>query len=279
MGTCEPRAPAVGLPIEGDAPARSQRLALSLRTPRRSALGRHVAHRRVDAWRPLARRARRRDAPTRHGHLARRTRSRPPCRVARRLSASPPSATPTTPCRQPRLTRTSSARKSGTPVKTADQFARTCSRPRNARSGCAAARCRSPQRSTQRTPRRRGRSSPRAGASPVVRPWCLRRTHVPGVCLERHRDATTAPDGATRGRTQRENAQGLEVRQMSRALFQARARRPVPAPNVRRPAPGRRGAKLGESPRDARSIRAATGEGKTGRVESVGINRHGEGDE
>jgi hypothetical protein len=52
--------------------------------------------------RPLARRARHRDAPTRLGPLARRTRSRPPCRVARRLPASPPSATRTTPYRRPR---------------------------------------------------------------------------------------------------------------------------------------------------------------------------------
>jgi hypothetical protein len=35
-------------------------------------------------------------------------------------------------------TRTSSVRKSGGPVKTADQFARTCSRPRNARAARAA---------------------------------------------------------------------------------------------------------------------------------------------
>jgi hypothetical protein len=76
--------------------------------------------------------------------------------------------------------RTSSARKSGTAAKTADQFARTCSRPRKARSEWRAARCRSPRRSTRQTRRRRGRSSPRAGAPPLVRPSCSRRTACPG---------------------------------------------------------------------------------------------------
>ena len=55
---------------------------------------------------------------------------------------------------------------------------------------------------------------------------------------------------------------------MSRALFQVRARWPVPTPTcvVRS---SRRGSKLGGKPKGARSIRAATGEGKTGRVNCV----------
>jgi len=42
-----------------------------------------------------------------------------------------------------------------------------------------------------------------------------------------------------------------------------------PLPDVRCPAPGRRGAKLGEKPKAPRSIRGVTGEGKTGRVNDV----------
>jgi hypothetical protein len=57
MGTCEPRAPAVGLPIKGDAPARSQRLALSLRTKRSSAERTRTRRTRAAAWRQKQRRA------------------------------------------------------------------------------------------------------------------------------------------------------------------------------------------------------------------------------
>jgi hypothetical protein len=80
--------------------------------------------------RPLARRARHRDAPTRLAS------SRTPNTITPAMSSRPPSAcvpsqrhsdhavSPTA------SMRTSSARKSGTAAKTADQFARTCSRPR-----------------------------------------------------------------------------------------------------------------------------------------------------